>query len=149
MSSLNKVMLIGNLGADPEVKTTASGQVVANFSLATNESYTDKGGQKVDKGEWHRVVLWGKLAELAGQYLRKGRKVYIEGKIQSRSWDKPDGTKGYATEIIASQMVFIDSDKGGDRGERNERPSAPAPASYSSSGPPPGPPGGFYEEVPF
>ena len=86
MAGLNKVMLIGNLGKDPEVRYTPSGQAVANFNIATNESWTDKAGQKQERTEWHRIVVWGKAAELCGEYLSKGRQVYIEGKLQTREW---------------------------------------------------------------
>lgn len=114
--SVNKVILIGNLGADPEVRTTPQGQMVATISIATSESFTTRDGQRQERTEWHRVVLWAKLAELAQRYLQKGRKVYIEGRIQTRSWDdQQSGQKRYSTEIIANQMVFIDSGGGGGR----------------------------------
>lgn len=107
MSGVNKVIIVGNLGKDPEVK--AAGQTtVANFSLATSESYTDKSGKKQDKTEWHKVVAWGKLAELAGQYLKKGRQVYVEGKLQTREWEK-DGQKRYTTEVVATNITFLGS----------------------------------------
>jgi len=112
MSSVNKVILIGNLGADPEVRTTPAGKMVATISVATSESYKDAQGNKQDKSEWHRVVLWDKLAELAQRFLKKGRKVSIEGKIQTRSWDdQQTGAKRYSTEIIGREMVFIDSNR--------------------------------------
>jgi len=113
MSSVNKVILIGNLGGDPEVRYTQSGQAWAKFSMATSENWTDKQGQKQEKTEWHNIVLWGKLAELAGQYLSKGRKVYIEGKLQTRQWDDRDGNKRYTTEIQGREMTFL----GGRQGE--------------------------------
>ena len=91
MSSLNKVLLIGNLGSDPETRFTPSGAQVANFSLATSESWNDKDGQRQERTEWHRIVLWRRLAEIAGQYLKKGSKVYIEGKLQTRSWGRSAG----------------------------------------------------------
>jgi single-strand DNA-binding protein len=113
--SVNKVILIGNLGADPEVRTTPQGQMVSTISIATSESFTGRDGARQERTEWHRVVLWGKLAELAQRYLQKGRKVYIEGRIQTRSWDdQQSGQKRYSTEVVANQMVFIDS---GGRGE--------------------------------
>lgn len=112
--SLNKVMLIGNLGADPEVRSTTGGQMVATLSIATSETYTDKAGARQEKTEWHRVVAWGKSAELAERYLKKGRKVYVEGRLQTRSWDDPQsGQKKYSTEIVANQVTFLDSVGGG------------------------------------
>jgi len=120
--SVNKVILIGNLGADPDVRTTAAGQMVATLSIATSDSFTDKQGQRQERTEWHRVVLWGKLAELAQRYLGKGRKVYIEGRLQTRSWDdQQSGQKKYSTEVVANQMVFIDSgNRGEDRAQHDE-----------------------------
>ena len=135
MASINKIILIGNLGADPDVRTTATGQMVATLSIATSETFNDKAGQRQERTEWHRVVLWGKSAELAQRYLAKGRKVYIEGRIQTRSWDdQQSGQKRYSTEIVANQMVFIDSGGGGGRdagGAHEESGSAP---SYGGGG---------------
>ena len=133
--TVNKVILVGNLGSDPEIKTTPTGQQVANFSLATSESWTDKAtGEKQEKAEWHRLVLWRKLAEIAGQYLNKGAKIYVEGKLQTRSWDDKDGQKRYATEVVVDQMEML----GG--GERQNAPAAryeqPAPAPFVASGSP-------------
>ncbi len=105
--SVNKVILLGRLGQDPELKYTPGGSAVCNFSLATTESWTDKGGQKQEKTEWHRVVVWGKLAELCNQYLSKGRQAFLEGRLQTRSWDDKDGNKRYTTEILASTVQFI------------------------------------------
>ncbi len=110
---VNKVILIGNLGGDPELRYTPSGQPVANLRLATSESWVDKQGQKQERTEWHRVVVWGKLAELCGQYLSKGRQVFVEGKLQTRQWDDRDGNKRYTTEIQAREITFL----GGGRGE--------------------------------
>ncbi len=119
--SVNKVILIGNLGADPDVRTTPQGAMVATISIATSESFTNREGQRQDRTEWHRVVLWNKLAELAQRYLAKGRKVYIEGRLQTRSWDdQQSGQKKYTTEIIANNMTFIDS---GGRGDSDRAPS--------------------------
>jgi single-strand DNA-binding protein len=112
MAGVNKVILIGNLGADPEVRYTPSGQAVANFRIATSESWNDKQGQKQERTEWHRIVAWAKLAELCGEYLAKGRQVYVEGKLQTRQWDDRDGNKRYSTEIVATQITFL-----GGRGE--------------------------------
>ena len=105
--SVNKVILLGRLGQDPELKYTPGGSAVCNFSLATTESWTDKQGQKQEKTEWHRVVVWGKLAELCNQYLAKGRQAFLEGRLQTRSWDDKDGNKKYTTEILASTVQFI------------------------------------------
>jgi single-strand DNA-binding protein len=105
--SVNKVIILGRLGQDPELKYTPSGTSVCNFSLATSESWTDKSGQKQEKTEWHRIVVWGKLAELCNQYLTKGRQAFVEGKLQTRSWEDKDGSKRYATEILASTVQFI------------------------------------------
>jgi single-strand DNA-binding protein len=111
--SVNKVILIGNLGKDPEVKYTPSGTPVAKLTVATNERYKDKEGQWQDRTEWHNVVLWQRLAEIAGEYLKKGGKVYIEGRLQTRSWeDKQTNQKKYMTEVVASDLVLL-----GGRGE--------------------------------
>jgi len=113
MKSVNKVILIGNLGKDPEIKHTQQGKPVATFSLATNERYKDKDGQWQDRTEWHNIVLWERLAEVAGEYLKKGGKVYIEGRIRTESWDdKQSGQKKYITKIIGSDLVLL-----GGRGE--------------------------------
>ena len=106
--SINKVMLIGNLGSDPELRFTPSGVQVANFSLATTESWTDKSGERQERAEWHRIVLWRRLAEIAGQYLKKGSKIYIEGKLQTRSWEDQNGQKRYTTEVVANSMEMLD-----------------------------------------
>ncbi|EQC45276.1 single-stranded DNA-binding protein [Bacteriovorax sp. Seq25_V] len=105
--SVNKVILVGRLGQDPELKYTPSSMAVCNFTLATSESWSDKSGQKQERTEWHRVVVWGKLAELCGQYLAKGRQAYIEGSLQTRSWDDKDGNKRYTTEINARTVQFL------------------------------------------
>jgi len=105
--SVNKVILLGRLGQDPELKYTPGGAAVCNFSVATTESWTDKQGAKQEKTEWHRIVVWGKLAELCNQYLAKGRQAFVEGRLQTRSWDDKDGTKRYTTEIMANTVQFI------------------------------------------
>jgi single-strand DNA-binding protein len=108
--SINKVILIGNLGADPEIRALPSGQMVANLSVATSEVYNDREGQRQERTEWHRVVAYAKTAELAERYLRKGSKVYVEGRIHYRSWDdQQTGQKKYATEIVVNQLTFLDS----------------------------------------
>jgi single-strand DNA-binding protein len=107
--SLNKVMLIGNLGKDPELRYTTSGVAVATFSLATNESWKDQDGNLQERTEWHNIVAWKKLAEICGEWLKKGKKIYIEGRIQTRSYDdKNTGTKKYITEIVADNMIMLD-----------------------------------------
>ena len=111
--SLNRVQLIGNLGKDPEIKYTPQGTPVAKLAIATNERFKDKSGEWQDRTEWHNVVLWQRLAEIAGEYLKKGGKVYIEGRLQTRSWDdKQSGQKKYMTEVVASDMILL-----GGRGE--------------------------------
>jgi len=117
--SVNKVILIGNLGKDPEIKYTPSGTAVAKFSLATNERFKDKAGEWQDRTEWHNVVLWQRLAEIAGEYLKKGGKVYIEGRLQTRSWDdKTSGQKKYMTEVVASDIILLGGKgEGGGGGE--------------------------------
>jgi single-strand DNA-binding protein len=110
--SVNKVILVGRLGRDPETRFTPNGQAVCNFSLATDESYKDRAGERQKRTEWHRIVLWGKLAELAQQYLKKGSLIYLEGRIQSRQWDDREGQKRTSFEIVANTMKFL-----GARGE--------------------------------
>lgn len=107
MAGVNKVILVGNLGADPEIRYTPGGMAVANFRLATSETRANKDGQKETRTEWHRVVAFGKLAEICGEYLSKGKQVYIEGKIQTRSWEDKDGNKKYTTEIVANIMQML------------------------------------------
>jgi single-strand DNA-binding protein len=110
--SLNKVQLIGNLGKDPELKYTPSGVAVATFSIATSESWKDQEGNQQEKTEWHNIVAWRKLAEICGEYLKKGKKVYLEGKLQTRNYEK-DGIKRYVTEIVADQLIMLDGGGGG------------------------------------
>ena len=109
---LNKAMMIGNLTRDPEIKTTPNGQTVANFGVATNLTWTDQSGQKQEKAEFHNIVAWRKLAEIMGQYLKKGSKVYIEGRLQTRSWEDQNSVKKYRTEIIADNMIMLGSKPG-------------------------------------
>ena len=119
MSGLNKVLLIGRLGQDPELKHTPSGAAVCNFSLATSETWNDKAsGQKQEKTEWHRIVLWGKTAELANQYLKKGSQCYVEGSLQTRSWDDKDGNKKYTTEINGRVVQFLDNKQDGGENQK-------------------------------
>jgi single-strand DNA-binding protein len=107
MAGVNRVILIGNLGKDPEIRSLEGGVKVANFSLATTESYKGKNGEKVDQTEWHNIVLWRGLAEVAENYLKKGNSIYVEGKIRTRDWTDKDGNKRYTTEIIADNMVML------------------------------------------
>ena len=107
MAGINKAILVGRLGKDPEIRYTPSGTAIANFTMATSENYKDKDGQKQERTEWHRIVAFGKLAEICGEYLAKGKQVYIEGRIQTRSWDDKDGNKKYMTEIVANTMQML------------------------------------------
>jgi len=151
--SVNKVILIGNLGKDPEVKYTPSGTAMAKFSLATNERYKDKSGEFQERTEWHNIVAWQRLAEIAGEYLKKGRSVYIEGRIQTRSWDdKTSGQKKYMTEIVANDLVLLSGGRseGGEGGGGGR--ARPAAAAAEPSAPPENPAKGAEitdEDIPF
>lgn len=142
MASLNKVMLIGNLGKDPEVRYTTSGQAVASFNLATSEKFKNKSGEWEERTEWHRVTLWGKLAEIAGEYLAKGKTVYIEGRLQTRKWTDRDGNDKYTTEIVGDKMQMLggkgDGASGGSGGG-TRRPAAGGVSDTTVS----------YDEPPF
>ena len=107
MASVNKVILVGNLGRDPEVRYTPTGTAVANFTMATTDRWTDPGGEKKERTEWHRIVVWGKQAEIAGEYLKKGRQVYVEGSLQTREWTDREGNKRYTTEIRAQRFQML------------------------------------------
>lgn len=126
MRGVNKATIMGNVGKDPEMKYTGSGQAVANFSVATNESWTGKDGEKREKTEWHRIVAWGRLAEICGQFLSKGKPVYIEGSIRTRSWEDKEGNTRYTTEIHAREMQMLgdsrDSAAGGERLQSESEP---------------------------
>ncbi len=164
---LNKVMLIGRLGKDPDVRFTQSGMEVANFSVATSEGWTDKAtNEKKERTEWHRIVAFGKLGEICGKYLNKGKQVYIEGRLQTRSWEQ-DGITKYTTEIVASEMQMLESKNAAeayrnDAGYQNRQPQAPQqqapqqqapqqqPQATGFSGNQPAPPqGGFDDDIPF
>ncbi len=121
MASVNKAILIGNLGKDPDVRYAPNGDAITNITVATTESYKDKSGEKQEKTEWHKVAFFGKLAEIAGEYLKKGSQVYVEGRIQTRKWQDKDGQDRYTTEIVADRMQML-----GGRGEAQER----APAQH-------------------
>ena len=129
MAGVNKVILIGNLGRDPELRYTPGGQAVANFTLATSENWTDKSGERVERTEWHRIVTWGKTAELCAQYLSKGRTVFIEGRLQTRDWEDRDGNKRQTTEINAATVQFL----GGPRGEGGSGAAGSGPSGGSSN----------------
>ena len=116
MAGVNKAIVVGNLGADPEVRYTQGGQAVANFRMATTDNWTDKSGQKQERTEWHRIVAWGKTAELCGEYLTKGRQVYIEGRLQTREWTDKENHKNYTTEIVADKVVFLSDGRGQGQG---------------------------------
>jgi single-strand DNA-binding protein len=146
MASINKVILIGNLGRDPEVRYTPSGAAVCNLTLATSRSWKDKtSGDKVEETEWHRVVFYDRLAEIAGEYLKKGRSIYVEGRLKTRKWQDKEGVERYTTEIVAEEMKMLGgreglgggdegggsrsyAREGGDAGERGARPAAQRPA---------------------
>ncbi|MEQ8684099.1 MAG: single-stranded DNA-binding protein [Imperialibacter sp.] len=132
MSGVNKVILLGNLGKDPEIRHLESGRAVTNFTLATSEVYKNKEGNKVTNTEWHNVVLWTPLAEVAEKYLKKGNQVYIEGKITTRSYDDKDGNKRYITEVVGREMTLVGGrpDGGGGSSEQqNSRSAQPAPVA--------------------
>jgi len=149
---VNKVILIGNLGDDPELRYTGSGTAVCNMSLATNETYTDSDGNEVQNTEWHDVVAWGRLGEICNEYLNKGSQVYFEGKLQTRSWEDRDNNTRYSTEVKAQEMMFLDSNRQGGadmdgfdqsredealdqtRQEQPAGPSGPQPGQQASSG---------------
>ncbi len=149
--SVNKVILVGNLGKDPEVKYTPSGTPVAKLTLATNERFKDKSGEWQDRTEWHNVVLWQRLAEIAGEYLKKGGKVYIEGRLQTRSWDdKTSGQKKYMTEVVASDLVLLGGRGEGEGG--HARGAAAAGNHFDQRTPEPEPAGSSPisdEDIPF
>ncbi len=107
MFGINRVILIGNLGADPEVRSTANQQSVTQFNLATSESWVNRKGERQEKTEWHRIVVWGKLAETCAKYLTKGRQVFVDGRLQTRSWETDQGQKRFTTEVIANQVLFL------------------------------------------
>ena len=140
-NGLNKAILIGNLGKDPEIRYTPSGLGVANFNLATNETLTNNEGTKETRTEWHRIVALGKLSEIRGEYLTKGKQVYIEGRIQPRDWEDKDGIKRYTTEIVANQMLMLGSRDAADGG----RPSGGMGGGFQGA---PGP-GPEDDDIPF
>ena len=144
MASVNKAILIGNLGRDPELRYTKDGRPVANFTLATNERWRDKEGNTQERTEWHRIVVWDKQAENCAQYLQKGRSCYVEGRLQTRDWEDKEGHKRQTTEVVAQQVTFLGSrgDGGGGGGGGARGPGAPPPPA------PGGSPGGD-DDIPF
>ena len=125
MSGLNKVMVIGNLGADPEMRYTADGTAMTSFRVAASRNYTGADGERREETEWFGVIAWRKLAELCSQYLQKGSKVYIEGRLKTRSWDTPEGEKKYRTEVVANEVVFLDRAPGGSSNQGQDAPDVP------------------------
>ncbi len=162
MASVNKVILVGNLGRDPEMRYMPNGEAVCNFSIATTDSWKDKSGQKQERTEWHNIVMYRKLAEIAGEYLKKGRPVYVEGRLQTRKWQTKEGQDRYTTEIIADQMQMLGGRDGGGSNtyevmdedqsmqsrpqQRAARPAQSAPASAPASG---GDFDAFEDDIPF
>lgn len=154
--SVNKVILIGRLGQNPEIRYTPSGAAVANFSVATHESWTDKSGQRQEKTEWHRIVVWGKTAENCNQYLAKGRQVYVEGRLQTRQWQDKDGQTKYTTEVQAQTVQFLGTGAGAGAGDRpqgrdaggfdSQQPMNGGPNSTASFG---GEPSFTEDDIPF
>jgi single-strand DNA-binding protein len=164
MASVNKVILVGNLGRDPEIRYMPSGEPVANITIATSSKYKNKSGEMVEETEWHRVTFFGKLAEIVGQYLKKGRSVYVEGRIKTRKYTDKDGIEKYATDIIANEMQMLGGREGmgepsGDDGGYESAPRRPAPAPRPAAAapaarqaPPPRPASGFDDmddDIPF
>ncbi|MBU4332616.1 single-stranded DNA-binding protein [Patescibacteria group bacterium] len=149
---LNKAMIIGRLTRDPETRTIPSGHTVTSFGLATNRVWTDAAGQKQEAVEFHNIVAWRRLAEICGQYLRKGSKIYIEGRLQTRSWDGQDGIKRYRTEIVADNMIMLDTKGANEPAPMTETPPpspTEEPTQSEASQPPTGDEEVNVEEVPF
>ena len=154
---INKVILIGNLGNDPEMRHTPNGAGVCEFRLATNEAWTDKQGQRQERTEWHRVVVWGKKAEVCSKYLSKGRQVYVEGRLRTRSWEDKEGNKRYTTEVVANDVQFLGGGGGGERGERGgERGGGGGRSGGGGGGSDEPPPGDYWgggggpdDDIPF
>lgn len=128
MRGVNKVILIGNLGKDPEIRYTTGGQAVANFTIATTDSYTNKDGERQENTEWHRIVAWGRLAEICGEYLTKGRMVYIEGQLRTRSWEDKEGNTRWITEVVARSMEMLSP--AGSRSESQSKESSSSEGDF-------------------
>ena len=144
MASVNKAIILGNLGRDPELRYMPNGDAVANISIATTETWKDKEGNKQEKTEWHKVTFYRRLAEIAGEYLKKGSQVYVEGRLETRKWQDKDGQDRYTTEIIASEMKML-----GSRGGSDAAPATPRPASQAKAPTDGGPLGEFDDDIPF
>jgi len=153
MASVNKVILIGNLGRDPETRYMPDGGAITNISVATTETWKDKAGEKQEKTEWHRVAFFGKLAEIAGEYLKKGSQVYVEGRLQTRKWQDKDGNDKYTTEIVADRMQMLGSRQGMGGGDRDSGGEREAGAARAAAAKPAGKAGGkfddFEDDIPF
>lgn len=157
MGTVNKVIIVGNMGRDAEVRYTPGGAAVATLSLATTDVWNDKSGQRQEKTEWHRVVVWGKQAETLAEYLTKGRQIYVEGRLQTRQWDDKDGNKRYTTEIRSDRIVLLGGRGGGEAGGGgggdygSPRPSSSGGSGGGSGGggPAPGPPELTEDDIPF
>ena len=148
MGTVNKVIIVGNMGRDAEVRYTPGGAPVATLSLATTDVWNDKAGQRQEKTEWHRVVVWGKQAETLAEYLTKGRQIYVEGRLQTRQWDDKDGNKRYTTEIRSDRIVLLGG-RGGESGGGGGDYGSPRPTSSGGGGPAPGPPELTEDDIPF
>jgi single-strand DNA-binding protein len=146
MASVNKVILIGNLGRDPEIRYMPSGDALATLSVATTDTWKDKSGEKQEKTEWHRVSMFGRLAEIAGEYLKKGSQVYIEGRIQTRKYTDKDGTEKYSTEIVANEMKMLGS-RGATGGMADMDSTPRASSRPASSAPAKAPAGGAFDDL--
>jgi single-strand DNA-binding protein len=145
MSGINKVILVGRLGGDPELKSVGQGTQVARMNIATSENWTDKNGQRQEKTEWHRVVVWGKLAEICGKHLHKGRQIYVEGRLQTQQWTDQQGNKRYTTEIVASTVQFLGS--AGETTTRTSNGASESAENFQDFGPEPS--FDSSEEIPF
>ena len=148
MASVNKVILIGNLGRDPEIRYMPSGDAMVNINLATTDNWRDKSGEKQEKTEWHRVVMFGKVAEIAGEYLKKGSQAYFEGRLQTRKWTDKEGQDRYTTEIVADRMQMLGSRSGGSARAMPDD-EAPAPAKSGSAAKSTGGIDDLEDDIPF
>jgi len=147
---VNKAIIVGNLGRDPEIRYAASGAAIANVSIATTDSWKDKQtGENIDKTEWHRVVFFGRLAEIVGEYLKKGSQVYVEGRLQTRKWQDQNGQDRYSTEIVASEMQMLGGRGTGDAATDNFDQTPRAPAASASKAPADMPTTDFDDDIPF
>ena len=149
MSGINKVILIGNLGKDPEIKHTASGAAIVNATLATNESWKGKDGERQERTEWHRLVFFGKLAEIVGEYLTKGSQIYVEGRIQTRTWEDNEGKTRYTTEIVGNNMQMLGSKGGSEQSESAPEPRQAAPRKTQQAAPTGKADPEFDDDIPF